>query len=872
MQEAILLRILLGSFIFLLLLLQGTQGSSGSQGRVVYGNDDRNEPASLSDAKSQKIASASVALIKKTMLEFKSSTQTYEPTVISTLTKVGGLPLCTNVKYYNQPDLAYCSAALVSNNGDPLKDGDPLVILTAGHCIPSQSECEKIYFVFDFKNPSTTAPYSTGKFPEKDVYVCDRIIDVQAVQMGVDYAVVRIKPVNADSAGSGASNRVPMNFLSNAVPSVGESLAIAGFPLGIPLKISRGGVVKYVNTTDGFWLLANVDSFSGNSGGMIVRDDDNVIVALISRGNADVIQSSTNSDCWEYNVCSDTDGCAGKSFELAYTTIAFEQVLPGYSGIETMPLGSQHTYIMYPGIFQSDANIPSLEPGMSGTKSYNPFVFPVSIHNSKSTSMNVQSALSASSQASSTPLFILEAPPGSSQPTVPIKPVSTYSFTLQSLQSKKLWLAANFTSWENSDNGKYSPVTLKVTDNDSSRSRYMQYGYSAAAWICNTNKTYTAFMSNFTFRGDTFTCLGKESLYKSTATFVFVPLIDGLIKVTTCGLTIQSTVLSISEILNDYSIANLSCAGSGTCSTTQSEIRDYQVYANKTYVIHASYLDYQEITSEPSFFENQSASGTSTSSGDVPMSLYIYSSTPGMKFVCSAASQTDSSNPTTNNPTTTTSVSPTPSGEVSSIAVTVLSAEQGKQAVTFTLLKTTESKFAEVVEDFKKILSSQLNVQLSSAKRRRNFEEAAAGLPRVTKDGLGTVLIESEYVPSFGKDSGLTRRLFYNRRASSKQSRGSVVTAADIYIFSVVSSLSGDLIVTLAIEAVNTQSGDRFVVSAESQVVRALNSIQNQVATTLGIALESVSATPKQPSSATSNKQITMTYIAACLIIALSIA
>ena len=754
----------------------------------------------------------------------------YEPTKSSSLTSVGGFPLCTNVKYYNQPDLAFCSGSLISNKAS-LSDNDALVILTAGHCVSTQTECEGIYFVFGYQNPSSSAPYTDGKFAKKDVYICDVVLDIQN-NNGIDYAVLAIKPVDPTVQGSSSSNRTPMRYLANKSPNAGEALAFASFPLGVPLKVSRGGQVKYLNSTDKYWILANLDSFEGSSGGMIVRDSDNLIIASMTRGNADLVQSDTLSNCWEYKVCGDDNGCEG-SFELAYTSIAWEQSLPDYEGLRTTPLGSYHVYIMYHGVFSSDSSLTSSADGNGGTVAYNPSLFFVDLQNTFSTSgINVEVTFDRPLGESITPLSILKNDPGQAEQSEQNTPVSRDVFTIGPQEKQRIWFAPRLTFWKGSSEKvreQFPYITVKATDVERSRSRYLQFGYAPSTRLCSINKTFTSYFSNHTHRSDTFPCKGSsQALYQSTITYVLVPKVDGKISASTCGLTLQSTILSISELKSDYSISELSCAGSGTCSTTQSLISNYAVKANHTYVIHASYLDYKlvAVSSGASLLDINGPSVPATES-EVSLAVYISSPTAGMELVCSS---TDASGPDSSPVSTSATTVPSDTPTLASVPLASLNTEQGKQAVTFILLKTTERKFAEIIEEFNKLLSSQLNVQLSPARRRRSNEPAANPVENRKdvvrqSDNLSENILEGRY------------------------RRGAMVSNTDILVGSLLTNVAGDLIVTIVAEAVDTESGERFVVSAEDQVVRALSSIKDQVANSLGIALEGVEATPKIPSS-----------------------
>ena len=74
---------------------------------------------------------------------------------------------------------ATCSSFLV---------GEDLVV-TAGHCIKNQIDCDRFVFVFDYYQTSETT--SEFRFPQEKVFGCSEVIEQKKSAM-LDYALIRL--------------------------------------------------------------------------------------------------------------------------------------------------------------------------------------------------------------------------------------------------------------------------------------------------------------------------------------------------------------------------------------------------------------------------------------------------------------------------------------------------------------------------------------------------------------------------------------------------------------------------------------------------------------------------------------------------------
>ena len=87
--------------------------------------------------------------------------------------------MCKSEPYWDQPLGAFCSGSLVG----------PDLIMTAGHCVTSESDCKETKFVFGF------GIKEAGKYPNSvaasDVYGCGQLLGRLQENSGADWALIR---------------------------------------------------------------------------------------------------------------------------------------------------------------------------------------------------------------------------------------------------------------------------------------------------------------------------------------------------------------------------------------------------------------------------------------------------------------------------------------------------------------------------------------------------------------------------------------------------------------------------------------------------------------------------------------------------------
>jgi V8-like Glu-specific endopeptidase len=254
-----------------------------SQQKVIYGDDNRRDVYEVTNTMFLEMARSTAALVNKGNLRTTGD-----------ITRVNGRllgqarNLCSSEPFRDQPAAANCSGFLVAPN----------ILVTAGHCIRSESQCKGYGYVFGFaKNSQGQTEYEV---PKKNVYTCKRLIKTVLNNFGdkMDYAVVEL---NRDVEGA-----TPMKFRTTGKIADGEELVVIGHPSGLPTKIADGAFVR--NNRSSAFFSASLDTYGGNSGSAVFNVTTGEIEGILVRGENDYVR---NGSCTASNVCS-MDGCRGE--------------------------------------------------------------------------------------------------------------------------------------------------------------------------------------------------------------------------------------------------------------------------------------------------------------------------------------------------------------------------------------------------------------------------------------------------------------------------------------------------------------------------------------------------------------------------------
>ncbi len=193
---------------------------------------------------------------------------------------------CPETPYLSQPHGAHCTGTLIADD----------LVLSAGHCVLSQEDCEKTMFVFDYYLVQEDRVENI--LSSDDIFYCDELVvreesleeDGQGlIQAYQDYAIVRL------DRGVGASRKpVELQLKADSVDE-GAPLLQVGTPLGTPIKVDDGASVQLAGSIDSGFFLGNTDGFSGGSGSGVYNEAGRLI-GIYGGGRAD-FSNDPDRDC-----------------------------------------------------------------------------------------------------------------------------------------------------------------------------------------------------------------------------------------------------------------------------------------------------------------------------------------------------------------------------------------------------------------------------------------------------------------------------------------------------------------------------------------------------------------------------------------------
>lgn len=250
--------------------------------RVVYGVDDRLDLFQVASADWQQRAASTVALVQKNKVLTVANGYQLQVSHYG-----NSQNLCKTEPFFDQVTAAFCSGSLIT----------PDIIMTAGHCIRTQSSCENTRFVFNFAYKSMA---SDPRFVSTDdVYSCKKLIHSELnSNTESDFALVKLdRPV---------VGRKPLTIRQTGQVADAESLVVVGHPSGLATKVAAGASVR--SNSPNAYFIANLDTYGGNSGSAVFNEKTGVVEGILVRGETDF---KYKNGCYVSNVC-DMDGCRGE--------------------------------------------------------------------------------------------------------------------------------------------------------------------------------------------------------------------------------------------------------------------------------------------------------------------------------------------------------------------------------------------------------------------------------------------------------------------------------------------------------------------------------------------------------------------------------
>ncbi|MBI4347364.1 MAG: trypsin-like peptidase domain-containing protein [Elusimicrobia bacterium] len=251
---------------------------------VIYGSDDRLDIFQVKNQRALALADSTVALFQGSDVSADAENPGRSKLAVEHYGQ--SMRLCKEEPFYNQPNGAFCSGSLVA----------PDIIMTAGHCVRSQSACEGTKFVFGF------SVKKEGEYPNSvatdDVVSCVKLLGREEVGSGADWALVRIDRK--------VTHHKPLELNRTGVLKKGTPMFVIGHPAGLPTKVAGGATVR--DETPNGYFVANLDTYGGNSGSAVFNGVSGLVEGILVRGETDYVWKDSCRVSFE---CTN-EGCRGE--------------------------------------------------------------------------------------------------------------------------------------------------------------------------------------------------------------------------------------------------------------------------------------------------------------------------------------------------------------------------------------------------------------------------------------------------------------------------------------------------------------------------------------------------------------------------------
>jgi V8-like Glu-specific endopeptidase len=271
------------TLIALLVTVTMTVSVNAVENKVIYGDDNRLDLYETSDSLHLDLARSTAAMISNSKLSTLGDVTTVSG---STLSSRG---ICKTAKFAEQMTAANCSGFLVGED----------LLVTAGHCIRTQSDCNNSSWVFDFAVEVNGE--SAAQVPASSVYKCKSIVS-RDLNRGSkeDFALLRLEKKVTD--------RPVLKVRTEGKVADNAAIVVIGHPTGLPTKVAAGANVR--TNSNSVYFVANLDTFGGNSGSAVFDANNGTVEGILVRGETDYVYDSAQG-CRVPKQCSNSE-CRGE--------------------------------------------------------------------------------------------------------------------------------------------------------------------------------------------------------------------------------------------------------------------------------------------------------------------------------------------------------------------------------------------------------------------------------------------------------------------------------------------------------------------------------------------------------------------------------
>lgn len=248
----------------------------------IYGIDNRVFIHSKMDAILLKQSKA-IALI----VDNENLTKRFFRSTLLGKTLQENVQLCSDEKFSTKPSIKSCTGFLVKSN----------ILLTAGHCIVDENDCENKKIIFDVLDSPSKLSNSNRTVLTNNVYGCKSII-ARGQDGNSDFSLIQLDKTITD--------RTPLEYNKSSLMSRPASVYMIGHPYGLSQMLSRSTKVRAEDSGD-LIFKASINSFQGNSGSPVFNSETHKVEGVLINGQEDLVFDSQNK-CYRYRVYNGAGG------------------------------------------------------------------------------------------------------------------------------------------------------------------------------------------------------------------------------------------------------------------------------------------------------------------------------------------------------------------------------------------------------------------------------------------------------------------------------------------------------------------------------------------------------------------------------------
>lgn len=270
--------------VLLFFLVFSLSAHANIQDKAIYGEDNRLEVFQVADPLIlEATKSVAAQIFNLNVEETEANKFLYSYIGYGEKYEAPGIvKLCAKEKFLNQPSGAACTGFLIAEDK----------LLTAGHCVAFDSDCEEFYWVFDLKyKDRNQLKKNEFKFSSDQLVRCTKVERRAYNGMeGMDYAVVTLDRK--------IKNRPILKLRETGKVTKADTFTVIGFPGGIPMKVSSEASFRKDIDADIFSIES--DTFHGNSGSPVLNQKTGLVEGILVRGDVDYSYNK-KEDCRNIN-------------------------------------------------------------------------------------------------------------------------------------------------------------------------------------------------------------------------------------------------------------------------------------------------------------------------------------------------------------------------------------------------------------------------------------------------------------------------------------------------------------------------------------------------------------------------------------------